>query len=84
MKVYHGSDIKIETIDLSKCRIGTDFGRGFYVTKFFKQAEDIAARVALWHKLQTCAGGETCPTSSPKNVIGKRRTAQRDNKRSDL
>ena len=49
MKVYHGSDVKIETIDLSKCRIGTDFGRGFYVTKLLKQAEDIAARVASWH-----------------------------------
>jgi hypothetical protein len=49
MKVYHGSDVKVETIDLSKCRIGTDFGRGFYVTKFFKQAEVIAARVASWH-----------------------------------
>ena len=24
MKVFHGSDVKIETIDLSKCRIGTD------------------------------------------------------------
>ncbi|MDR2804553.1 MAG: DUF3990 domain-containing protein [Dysgonamonadaceae bacterium] len=40
---------KTETIDLSKCRIGTDFGRGFYVTGFLKQAEDIAARVASWH-----------------------------------
>ncbi|GHT16691.1 hypothetical protein FACS189426_24400 [Bacteroidia bacterium] len=49
MKVYHGSDVKIETIDLSKCRIGTDFGHGFYVTIFLKQAEDIAARVASWH-----------------------------------
>jgi len=48
MKVFHGSDVKIETIDLSKCRIGTDFGRGFYVTKFLKQAEDMAARVASW------------------------------------
>ena len=49
MKVYHGSDVKIETIDLSKCRIGTDFGHGFYVTVFLKQAEDIAARVASWY-----------------------------------
>ncbi|MDR0866782.1 MAG: DUF3990 domain-containing protein [Candidatus Symbiothrix sp.] len=49
MNVYHGSDVKIKTIDLSKCRIGTDFGHGFYVTKFLKQAEDIAARVASWH-----------------------------------
>ena len=49
MKVYHGSDVKIETVDLFKCRIGTDFGRGFYVTKILKQAKDIAARVASWH-----------------------------------
>jgi hypothetical protein len=49
MKVFHGSDVKIEIIDLSKCRIGTDFGHGFYVTKFRKQAEDIAARIASWH-----------------------------------
>jgi hypothetical protein len=49
MKVYHGSDVKIETVDLSKCRIGTDFGRGFYVTGILKQAEDIAVRVASWH-----------------------------------
>jgi hypothetical protein len=49
MKVYHGSDVKIKTVDLSKCRVGTDFGHGFYVTKYLKQAEDIAARVASWH-----------------------------------
>jgi hypothetical protein len=49
MNIYHGSDIKIDTINLVKCRIGTDFGRDFYVTKFLKQAEEIAARVADWH-----------------------------------
>jgi hypothetical protein len=49
MKVYHGSDIKIKTIDLTKCRVGTDFGHGFYVTKYIRQAEDVAARVASWH-----------------------------------
>jgi hypothetical protein len=49
MNVYHGSDVKIKTIDLSKCRIGTDFGHGFYVTRNLKQAQDIAARVASWH-----------------------------------
>jgi hypothetical protein len=49
MKVYHGSDVQIKTIDLSKCRVGTDFGRGFYVTRFLEQAESMAARVASWH-----------------------------------
>lgn len=39
MKVYHGSYAEIDTIDLSYCEIGKDFGRGFYVTKLRKQAE---------------------------------------------
>jgi hypothetical protein len=42
MIVYHGSDIKIENIDLTKCRPHRDFGRGFYVTKFRKHAESMA------------------------------------------
>ncbi|MDR2358950.1 MAG: DUF3990 domain-containing protein [Prevotellaceae bacterium] len=40
MKLYHGSftpDIKQP--DLSKCRQKTDFGKGFYTTKSFEQAE---------------------------------------------
>jgi hypothetical protein len=42
MIVYHGSNIKIENIDLTKCRPHRDFGRGFYVTKFRKHAESMA------------------------------------------
>jgi hypothetical protein len=38
MKVYHGSYLKIDKIDLSKCEPHKDFGRGFYVTKFLEQA----------------------------------------------
>jgi hypothetical protein len=49
MRVFHGSDVRIDTIDLSKCRIGTDFGHGFYVTPILRQAEEIAARVASRH-----------------------------------
>ena len=33
MKLYHGSNITIETIDLSKGRLGKDFGKGFYLSK---------------------------------------------------
>jgi hypothetical protein len=44
MKVYHGSYMLIEEIDLSKCESKTDFGKGFYVTKLRKQAEIWAAR----------------------------------------
>ncbi len=42
MKVYHGSYTEIETIDLSKCQANKDFGKGFYVTKIQKQAEEWA------------------------------------------
>ena len=42
MQVYHGSYTEIESIDLSKCQANKDFGRGFYVTKFKKQAEEWA------------------------------------------
>jgi len=39
MKVYHGSHIKVDKIDLSKCKPNKDFGRGFYVTKLRYHAE---------------------------------------------
>ncbi len=50
MKVYHGSDTRIEEIDLEKCKYGKDFGRGFYVTKLKEQAETMAVRVSRWSK----------------------------------
>ncbi|GHU58901.1 hypothetical protein FACS189411_15030 [Bacteroidia bacterium] len=48
MKVYHGSDINIEVIDLAKCKPNKDFGKGFYVTNIRQQAEEMAVRVAEW------------------------------------
>jgi hypothetical protein len=44
MKVYHGSYTAIEKIDLNRCEVGKDFGRGFYVTNLRKQAEIWATR----------------------------------------
>lgn len=38
MKLYHGSNIEIEVIDLDKGRKGKDFGRGFYLSEDYKQA----------------------------------------------
>jgi hypothetical protein len=48
MKLFHGSDTVIETIDLNKCRPAKDFGQGFYVTKYLRQAEEMAIRVSRW------------------------------------
>ena len=42
MKVYHGSYIKVDKIDLVKCMPNKDFGKGFYVTKFRNHAEEWA------------------------------------------
>ena len=39
MLLYHGSFIQVSEIDLSKCKQGKDFGRGFYVTSSYKQAQ---------------------------------------------
>ena len=44
MKVYHGSYMEISVIDLTKCEVGRDFGRAFYVTKIREQAEFWAKR----------------------------------------
>ena len=42
MKVYHGSYIRIDSVDLSKSKSYKDFGKGFYVTKFRHHAENWA------------------------------------------
>jgi len=44
MILYHGSNIEIEKIDLSKCRPLKDFGRGFYTTPLREQAWAMAKR----------------------------------------
>ena len=46
MILYHGTNLNIAEIDLSKCRPGKDFGKGFYVTDIKEQAEKMARRVA--------------------------------------
>lgn len=38
MLLYHGSYVHIESIDLSRCAPGKDFGRGFYLTSDHNQA----------------------------------------------
>jgi hypothetical protein len=44
MKLYHGSNVSIETIDLKRGRKGKDFGQGFYLSADRNQAQMMAER----------------------------------------
>ena len=46
MKLYHGSNVVIEKIDLAKCKPYKDFGQGFYLTEIKEQAFEMAKRTA--------------------------------------
>lgn len=52
MKLYHGTNIDFDSIDLSKSQRGKDFGRGFYLSPQKEQAE----KLAIFKSLQT--GGQ--------------------------
>ena len=42
MILYHGSNVAIDEIDLSKSRPGKDFGKGFYLSADKQQAIEMA------------------------------------------
>lgn len=46
MILYHGTNIDIQSINLALCRPYKDFGKGFYTTEIFEQAQKMAKRVA--------------------------------------
>ena len=46
MRLYHGSNTGINSINLAMCRPYKDFGIGFYLTDIREQAERMAVRVA--------------------------------------
>ena len=46
MILYHGSNVDIESIDLSRSSVGKDFGCGFYLTASKEQAERMGLRRA--------------------------------------
>lgn len=46
MKLYHGSDVNIEKVELSKCSPFKDFGQGFYLTEDRPHANRMAVRRA--------------------------------------
>jgi AraC-like DNA-binding protein len=52
--VYHGGYALINEIDLEKCRPYTDFGKGFYVTKYKQHAENWAKKSGERYKTDGC------------------------------
>ena len=44
MKLYHGSNVEIDVIDLGRGRRGKDFGQGFYLSADRSQAQLAAKR----------------------------------------
>lgn len=44
MKLYHGSNVSITEIDLSRSKVGKDFGCGFYLSADKNQAMELAER----------------------------------------
>lgn len=47
MILYHGSNVEVKEVDLSKCRPFKDFGKGFYLTTLEKQAFAMARRTTV-------------------------------------
>lgn len=45
MKLYHGSNVEIESIDLARGRRGKDFGKGFYANPDYMQAVEFCSSV---------------------------------------
>lgn len=46
IRLYHGSNVAIEQVDLSRCKRGKDFGQGFYLNADSNQAMAMAIRTA--------------------------------------
>ena len=43
MRLYHGTNVDFDKIDLTKSRPNKDFGQGFYLSDNRWQAEELAA-----------------------------------------
>ncbi len=42
MKLYHGTNIDFDEIDLKKSKPNKDFGQGFYLSRNYEQALEMA------------------------------------------
>lgn len=46
MRLYHGTNVDFNVIDIEKSQKHKDFGQGFYLTDIFTQAEELAKKKA--------------------------------------
>lgn len=44
MRLYHGTNVDFDVIDITKSQKFKDFGQGFYLTDIYTQAEELAKR----------------------------------------
>lgn len=64
MILYHGTNEDISEIDLSKSRLGKDFGVGFYLTS----DRNVARRQAERKFIQQGSGDVMCMNTNGMNV----------------
>ena len=68
MRLYHGTNVAFDAIDLTKSKPYKDFGRGFYLSPNYEQAmELIKENAEVWHldaeriaAIGFSAGGHLC------------------------
>ena len=46
MRLYHGTNVDFDVIDITKSQKFKDFGQGFYLTDIYTQAEELAKKKA--------------------------------------
>lgn len=71
--LYHGSYMTVSNIELSKCKIGLDFGHGFYVTSSYQQARDyipsaVRKAIATKKKSTDIIGGKVADDNTARTL----------------
>jgi len=70
MRLYHGSSVFIDKIDMSLSKVGKDFGCGFYLSPDRAQAEKMAAKKAEQIHCDTpCVTEFECDEPSKKSEL---------------
>lgn len=74
IELYHGSNMAVTKIDLNKCRLGKDFGKGFYLSEDKHQAMRMAMLVTRREgigepTLNTFLFDETVLSSNYLNIV---------------